>query len=185
MAGIHSQDIQYQALLRLTGHKLNQFILNAAIADDEWIKAALKGPDVEPDVIVDAPPLEGPDGGHEPDPPVLDRLPPLLPLPLDRDLMEWVRCKATWNLKQITIYFDHFTGGGRSQRGYGNCLRHENCFRWRVCSNFNTKKEFAAYIYAWAVTGESCADREEHMFRFDPRAEDVTRALDNINLMDF
>ena len=163
-----------------------QFIENADHVTDQWVKTALKDKVVDEDAeVADAPPIADEPGGEHHDP--LEYLPSrsILPQTLDRDLIEWKRCKVTLGLKQIKIYFDHFTSDSNRQRGYGNCLKHENCFRWKMCHNFGSKREYAAYIWAWAVAGERCSDRTEHMNAFEPSEEDVKHALDHVEVQDF
>ena len=114
--------------------------------------------------------------------------PPLIPLQLDRNLLEWHRVSVDCaELKIIKVIFDHCSSGdGSRQKGYANCLKHENYFRWRTCRDFRDRNHFAAHMYSWATTGEDKPNRDEHMdLAYEPPQEDVYRVLSSMTLTEF
>ena len=75
----------------------------------------------------------------------------------------------------VKIIFNHPTSQSDGQKGYANCLKHANCFRWKECSPFSNREEMAAYLYSWATSGEHLESREQHMEEWAPDPADVER----------
>ena len=171
-----AQDWQYQCLLRLKGAKLQEFLSHVNALRASWGRKAIKECEEQGGELVDVPDFE-PNEGDEPEnnpdeaPEVAASL---LPTVLDRVLIEWTRVRVLCNMLEIKVIFDHCSSGsGDRQRGYCNCPRHANCFRWKPCSAFNCRDDFAAYMFAWAAGGMDLADRNRHMEFYEPPEDEI------------
>ena len=133
---------------------------------------------------MNCPPLENVTEAEPGEEPVVSE-PSLLPVILDRSLLEWQRVTVTSELKAVKCIFDHYTGGSDRQRGYCNCLQHPKCFRWRFCDEFDCRDAFAAYMLSWAVSGEHLPSRVEHMGGFEPDPEYIAVVRATMELSEF
>ena len=162
--------MQYQWLLRLTGNALAFFLQHNMTVDEAWCRKALKN--INPEEELEAPPIENdpPPQPGEGEAPVL---PNLLPVSLDRSLLEWHRCQVHLDGLLFRIVFSHLSAADEQQKAYCNCLNpmHESCFRWRMCSQFKDRSALAAYMVAWAYEGQELGSREEHMQNVEPSAD--------------
>ena len=140
------KDCEYQCLLRLHGKSLQDFLSQKAsgAADDSWCKKALAGADEK--YYKEALTLEDP-GEEDIEIPPFN--PPIMPALLDAD-PEWLRCLVSHGGQSVKVIFDHRSSGPR-QRGYANCLTHNNCYRGRHCDEFESRLDYAAYMFTWAT----------------------------------
>ena len=85
----------------------------------------------------------------------------------------WSRVTATYagNPREpLKIYFDHFTSGGKKQKGYGTCRTalHERCVCWK--SAFGTLEEYCSNMVAWEQASHF-SDRTAHMAHVPSEAD--------------
>ena len=156
-----------------------------AAATDKRIRTSLKN--IDPDEVFDAPALEDEEVDGNADDPHSDPEPDIYqPLViLDRSYLEWKRCQVDCgNLRVVKVIFDHFSSADK-QRGYANCLKHANCFRWRTCTDFSDRNALCSYLYAWAVCGEHMSDRNSHMNEFEPSDADIHEVSSTMTLTEF
>ena len=180
------KDIQYQCVLRLHGVQLRQFLMQGL--DEQWCRVQLK--DAERDIFAHALELENlvvglGDGNGA----IIEQPPPaLMPAILDDVEPEWTRFHAIHRGVSVKVIFDHRTGGDMRQRGYANCVckEHGNCFRWRPCAQFEDRRHYGAYMYAWASSHNLFRQRSGHMSEsFEPLARQIQEVRSELDIVDF
>lgn len=159
------KDLYYQALLRLDGERLAEFLrkLQAGV-DSRWCRRALKDKTACP--IAHAPPSE-PGTDEEVEVLVLEDDPRHIPaVPSRLCNLEWKRVKVCNSAGIVVkVFFDHVTQENGRQRCWANCVTcegHRNCFQWRSCEVFEDRSSLAAYQFTWATT-KGHANRAAHM----------------------
>ena len=182
-----AKDLVYQAMLRLDGDALADFLscLARNVLDERWLRGQLKGKGL---AIVD--PGEGGEGGdvgaEDPSVEALS-VQPLIPLQLDYSTFLWKRAKVSSNGSLVhKVIMDHCTSASGQQRGYINCLvpHHHNCFLWRNCSAYPNRPDMLADMLAWALAGSRYADRYDHMANV-PDVASVAQVKDSMVVEDF
>ena len=187
------RDLEYQAMLRLTGNALMDFLQKMEQGFDEnWIRKHLKD-HADPRAIVDEGDPDDDNAGQEHgDPNEDDRVEPrpqppraLLP-PLDELPEEWARCIVHFpGARPHKVIFDHYSSGP-NQRGYINCLidGHVNCFRWRDRRLEPDRNEFCAHLMAWALEGEGLS-RDYHKQGHEPSQSKISEVSERMRLEEF
>ena len=183
------KDPQYLCLLRLHGLGLQEFHTKMAQGyEADWCRKQLRDkgdktvkalPDVPDDV-------SGEHSDHDIAPVLVPRA-PLLALQ-DGEFGEmWARAKVSVpGSAEHRVVMDHGTQASGRQRAYIVCRHspHGHCVHWRECHLYATRKEFMAYMLAWALSAEPHADRQEHMAS-EPDETMVQRALADIIVTDY
>ncbi len=181
------KDIHYQCLLRLTGAPLKEFLEQLQRGGDleVWARAALKGRAV---AVADS----GDEGeaaplrlGHEAAP----AAPPLVPAPLLLGDHDWKRALVHVGREPTrkVLFISNLTGwsSGR-QRCYMECklAGHSNCVRHWFCDEFSSREQCCAHLATWAMVGNACEDRVEHIQK-DPEGPQVEDTKATMVLEDF
>ena len=162
----HDQkDVYYQALLRLRGAKLQEFLAKMHEGVDmKWCRKALKAETLPPIVDCPAQELESDEEPDDDDTPE-DAFRQVALVPRILPSLEWKRCRVQDDSGTVVkVYFDHCSSQNAQQRCWSNCVieGHVNCFQWRQTGDFNDRDCMAAYMFCWA-TSQGFESREIHM----------------------
>jgi len=169
----------YKCLLLLEGEKLIEMLPLLDDINEVGLRRALRDNDIDDDPDVDVQPIQNlsvdlPTLG---DPVPNQAVPPLPPLDL------WLRCIARApSFDDLKIYVDHFTSGGKRQRGYAvrqSC----GCTRGRQC--LGTRAEYCAQMLVWQrMCADSGSSPAAHRIS-EPAPHLARQAVDGITLDDF
>ena len=148
---------------------------------DAWYKQALKDNKLHDDL--DAQAEQEPCADQE-----IVALPALLPPELvvpQVAAQGFVRCTVSegHGSEELKVYFDNFTGGGCSQRGWVDC-RHHDCRHYRPVSHGQSREDYCARQYVWHRCGEYVTGRKAHL-DLDPDEVAVEAMLPVMILVDF
>ena len=86
-------------------------------------------------------------------------------------------------LQPVRVFFDHFTSGGKRQKGYAVCPSCNIC-RWRVVGDTDSKELYGARMLVWANACHRSATPKLHRV-WEPPEPDVAVACRTMTLEDF
>ena len=77
---------------------------------------------------------------------------------------------------RYSVWFDRASHRSAIQRGYVQCLRHEDCFKYRQVTQDDRWQRTASWLTVWLSLGQDLATKEEHAEQ-EPWDPDVDRVL--------
>ncbi len=98
----------------------------------------------------------------------------------------WSRCSASFDgiaRGPLEIYFDHFSSGAQTQRGWVDCRLQEHGVCNRQRQVFGSKRHYCAFIVAWEQN-QGPTSKEDHMSQ-GPTPEAVAQVEASLVLRDF
>ena len=167
----------YKCLLLLDGEDLGEALLALENMNEKECKRVLKDREIDSSSCSDDAPI---DDEHLPLPDIhIPMHAGSVVAPSDL----WNRCEvAVPGMQSIKVYFDHFTSGGKSQKGYAVCSAC-GITRWKVCGG--SRARYCASMIVWQANCAAIGGRPADHRAWDPPDTEVDAALAHCQLTDF